>query len=692
MNDNNKKNNNLLQSSDSNLGFSVRQTFLRPDDTNNDFKVEDIANYEYNDPAKINTNSSVNIQNGNQIASPIKLIDFTKKTFELNPEALDILRSISEEVIIVSIVGKARTGKSYLMNLLLNSSSNNKNNGFEVASTINSCTRGIWLWSSPIQKANSNAKIIFIDSEGTNSVDISTKTYDSKIFALVVLISSLFIYNTVGNIDEKSIGELALAAHLSTAIATNSKLDTEKTIMGLAPKFVWCLRDFTLDKVDPTTNEEISSDEYLEMCLRNKISGKNSVENNLIRENIIKYFKSRECVTLPRPVDKEDDLKRLNEIPFDSLKPNFRTEFLELKRKIYYEADAKRVNGIKINGKKLAELLTAFVDAINKGAVPNISTAWDSIVKNDIESQYEQSRRFYQNAMTNIEKQMEKNKNKRNSYLLIKSLEVDKNNLVYDLYKTKYNTLLFYQKVAMMNSDILTNPEYLKLYNEFKRKLEEELDREIKKKIEISQKNNASAFKSLISKNSNVLDSKMFNDAYDAKDNFASLINDYIGLLRDIEFSSSSISQGFFPLFAKTEASYSRDILYYIAAHAKTQTAKQLATLEGELAKNEIELKHLKTEQLREINETYLRRFTLLNNDLFRKEKEIDELNEKITKLKNKREKMRKEKKNNLLMSSMRKGKNIVNVNDKYLIGTTQVDGEEKGCECNFATGVCIIF
>ena len=334
MNDNNKKNNNLLQSSDSNLGFSVRQTFLRPDDTNNDFKVEDIANYEYNDPAKINTNSSVNIQNGNQIASPIKLIDFTKKTFELNPEALDILRSISEEVIIVSIVGKARTGKSYLMNLLLNSSSNNKNNGFEVASTINSCTRGIWLWSSPIQKANSNAKIIFIDSEGTNSVDISTKTYDSKIFALVVLISSLFIYNTVGNIDEKSIGELALAAHLSTAIATNSKLDTEKTIMGLAPKFVWCLRDFTVDKVDPITNEEISSDEYLEMCLRNKISGKNSVENNLIRENIIKYFKSRECVTLPRPVDKEDDLKRLNEIPFDSLKPNFRTEFLELKRKI----------------------------------------------------------------------------------------------------------------------------------------------------------------------------------------------------------------------------------------------------------------------------------------------------------------------------------------------------------------------
>jgi hypothetical protein len=52
-------------------------------------------------------------------------------------------------------------------------------------------------------------------------VDRSTKTYDSKIFALVVLISSLFLYNTTANIDEHGISELSLAAHLSTSIATN---------------------------------------------------------------------------------------------------------------------------------------------------------------------------------------------------------------------------------------------------------------------------------------------------------------------------------------------------------------------------------------------------------------------------------------------------------------------------------------
>jgi len=32
---------------------------------------------------------------------------------------MDIIRSIEDDIIVVSVIGKARTGKSYLMNLLL---------------------------------------------------------------------------------------------------------------------------------------------------------------------------------------------------------------------------------------------------------------------------------------------------------------------------------------------------------------------------------------------------------------------------------------------------------------------------------------------------------------------------------------------------------------------------------------------
>jgi hypothetical protein len=50
---------------------------------------------------------------------PIQLIKFKGSTFELNEEAMNILKSNNDEIIVVSIVGKARTGKSFLMNSLL---------------------------------------------------------------------------------------------------------------------------------------------------------------------------------------------------------------------------------------------------------------------------------------------------------------------------------------------------------------------------------------------------------------------------------------------------------------------------------------------------------------------------------------------------------------------------------------------
>ena len=117
--------------------------------------------------AKMYTND---LQSPNQKArdTPIKLIDFSKG-FQINEEALDFLRSIKEEIIIVSVIGKARTGKSYLMNLLLDLIG--KGNGFQVASSLQSCTKGIWLWGTPKNSLNGKAKIVFLDSEGTSSID-----------------------------------------------------------------------------------------------------------------------------------------------------------------------------------------------------------------------------------------------------------------------------------------------------------------------------------------------------------------------------------------------------------------------------------------------------------------------------------------------------------------------------------------
>ena len=92
--------------------------------------------------------------------------------------------------------------------------------------------------------------MFLLDTEGSGSTDRNT-THDAKIFALVVLLSSFFIYNSMGAIDEKAINNLSLAADLSSNIAVKANRKSGQTkddvIADFTPKFMWLLRDFVLE-------------------------------------------------------------------------------------------------------------------------------------------------------------------------------------------------------------------------------------------------------------------------------------------------------------------------------------------------------------------------------------------------------------------------------------------------------------
>ena len=451
------------------------------------------------------------------IDAPIQLIDFSKG-FKINPQAIQFLNSITDEIIIVSVVGKARTGKSYLMNLLLDLIGQ-KNSGFKVASTLQSCTKGIWLWGNYKNSLNGNAKIIFLDSEGTSSTDKSTKTYDSRIFALVVLISSLFLYNTYSNIDEHGISELSLAAHLSNAITTNSDIDKDNLLTELAPNFIWIIRDFTLDKIHPETGEEISSKEYLELCLKNKKCGKNSSDNNLIRQNIIKFFPERDCVTLIRPVDNESDLKKLNEIPFNNLKPGFKLEFKKLKDKIYKEALPKKYNGKKLTGPSLARLIEEFVKTINSGKIPNINNTWDSVIEKDINDNFQKAMSFY--------------KNKINEIKISQNNVFEQSDLMKKLLKFQYESIQIYDSMLQLNADTFKHINYKVIFDDNRKKLLNYINTTQNKILEQNSNFSHSYCNNLITECFHPMENKLYNNYYksnsknEINEDFVSFLNDY---------------------------------------------------------------------------------------------------------------------------------------------------------------------
>lgn len=51
--------------------------------------------------------------------------------------------------------------------------------------------------------------MIVMDTEGIGATD-QVDNYDTKVFMLAMLLSSYFIYNSVGAIDEKAISNLSL--------------------------------------------------------------------------------------------------------------------------------------------------------------------------------------------------------------------------------------------------------------------------------------------------------------------------------------------------------------------------------------------------------------------------------------------------------------------------------------------------
>ena len=650
----------------------------------NNYSKKSLSLLEQNNQNIPNIRHIFNKYNNNNIRGegPINLIKFNKNNFELNKAALDILRSIKDQIIVVSIVGKARTGKSYLMNLLLNTNNNiNKNKGFKVASSINSCTRGIWLWSTPRQKPNSSAKIIFIDSEGTNSVDISTKTYDTKIFALIILLSSLFIYNTNGNIDETSISELALSTYLSNSIAINTNkytnldiknkitnIDKDKIISDLAPKFIWTLRDFTLDKIDPDTGEEITSDEYLELCLRNKSAGKNSNENNIIRQNIIKYFKERECVTLPRPVDNEEDLQRLDDIPFNELKSNFRTEFLLLKKKVYETSKPKIFNGKKITGPILADLLIIFINSINSGIIPNIDTAWDNIIINEIQTSYEKC----------------KNNWKQNTENNIANINIK---LIYDL---KYLILTEFNQVIEENGEIRHNKNYFNKFKEYKNKLNAEIQKDIDKFIKQANKQNLSQFQKIINNHKQVFDQNLSNNTHGNK--FEELIIEHNGLLNNIKNSNIIYedNKDTLNLLCKSDLNYTKDMVSYISNNLKQKMLKQKLNIEKEIKNNEVKvISDENALRTKKINKDLDNKYNNLLVELDEKNKELIQLIGKYTILMERRDELFKEKKS-LNLTGLR---NVTLRNSKKSsINQLYYDSESKVCGCQLDDNLCFIF
>ncbi|XP_050016144.1 guanylate-binding protein 4-like [Alexandromys fortis] len=306
--------------------------------------------------------------------TPICLVQNWKEELTVNPEAIRILEKISQPLVVVAIVGLYRTGKSYLMNRLAG-----QNHGFSLGSTVQSETKGIWMWCVP-HPTKPTHTLVLLDTEGLGDIEKGDPKNDSWIFALAVLLSSTFVYNSMSTINHQALEQLHYVTELTQLIRAKAspredEVKDSSEFVSFFPDFVWTVRDFTLElKLD---GRVITADEYLENALK-LIQGNNPQiqKSNTTRECIRYFFPVRRCFVFDRPIRDKSLLSHIEKVPENELEWNFQVESKKFCSYIFTNAKTKTLRGgITVTGNRLGTLVKTYLDAINSGTVPCLENA-----------------------------------------------------------------------------------------------------------------------------------------------------------------------------------------------------------------------------------------------------------------------------------------------------------------------------
>ena len=112
--------------------------------------------------------------------------------FELGAEAVAAIAKIRGPVAVCAVCGRARQGKSFILNKLAQT---NAGEGFVVGPTHRPCTKGIWLWSSPLEMTaidGSKYSMLLIDTEGIDAYGTSNNIITK--YTLTQIIASILIH------------------------------------------------------------------------------------------------------------------------------------------------------------------------------------------------------------------------------------------------------------------------------------------------------------------------------------------------------------------------------------------------------------------------------------------------------------------------------------------------------------------
>jgi hypothetical protein len=318
-------------------------------------------------------------QKGKSAAAPRALPFVSEKDgrLEVSKDVVEFFQGLAAPFSVVCVAGQYRTGKSFLLNRgVLNLPPGR--DGFPTGSTIQAVTRGLWVYPEVIER--DGARLVVLDSEGTRSLTASADA-DSKLIALALLLSSVFIYNSTGNVDQSTVSALGVFASVARVVScAEGGDDEERSASSCKPELLWVCRDFHLDLLSES-GSPMTPAQYLESVLAGSEGTHADDDLNTV---IAEQFPSRSLVPLIRPVEKESDLVNLSKLPDKSFRPEFLSQLEAFRALLTQRAPVKSLRGVALAGPVFLEIAQHLCERINSGCAPNVRDTFDFMIENEL--------------------------------------------------------------------------------------------------------------------------------------------------------------------------------------------------------------------------------------------------------------------------------------------------------------------
>ena len=386
---------------------------------NNTINTIDEENDENSNGIETNNifdNNPINNIDNSQTPFMIPLIVFDNDKYIITLQGKKLLGQIgNNKVSFISILNsdfKSIDNKLTILNKLL---SKNLNNESYKNTTINSKENknSIIIYSKPLMIKNNNINNTnFIEDEipcfilDILNLDIKNENNDSKIFLVMILISSIFLFIS-DDINEEAFNFFNFVINLMRTIKIRNIVEEENNneLNDFLPKLFWILFSSNI-KLEDKNGNTITEKQYMDNCLKIINSTNDHVEEiNRIKTGIKNYFKNRECFTLMN----NNDIFNSNDFKDKSMKNKINKK---TKPKIFF--------GNVLTGNNIIELIESLLVTINEGGTPIIYNSWKYMMKkdflkyaNNLISKFSSELRQYRNTNINDKKffdgnQMEK--------------------------------------------------------------------------------------------------------------------------------------------------------------------------------------------------------------------------------------------------------------------------------------------